>query len=81
MGPLELTLAIIQVILAVAIIVVVLLQDSRKSGLSGTISGGAESFVGKSRARTLDGKLARWTKILAAIFIILTIAVNFVANM
>lgn len=81
MNALELTLSILQVIAAVAIIVVVLLQDSRKSGLSGAISGGAETFFGKNKARTLDAKLAKWTKILAAVFIVLTVVVNFVVNM
>lgn len=81
MNALELTLSILQVIAAVAIIVVVLLQDSRKSGLSGSIAGGAETFFGKNKARSLDGKLARWTKILAAVFIVLTVVVNFVVNM
>ena len=81
MNALELTLSILQVIAAVAIIVVVLLQDSRKSGLSGSIAGGAETFFGKNKARSLDGKLARWTKILAAVFIVLTVVVTFVVNM
>lgn len=81
MNALQLTLTIIQVIAAVAIIVVVLLQDSRKSGLSGAISGGAETFFGKNKARTLDAKLAKWTKILAAVFLVLTVVVNFVVNM
>lgn len=81
MNALELVLSILQVIAAVAIIVVVLLQDSRKSGLSGAISGGAETFFGKNKARTLDAKLAKWTKILAAVFIVLTVVVNFVVNM
>ena len=81
LNALELTLSILQVIAAVAIIVVVLLQDSRKSGLSGSIAGGAETFFGKNKARSLDGKLARWTKILAAVFIVLTVVVNFVVNM
>ena len=81
MNALELVLAILQVIAAIAIIVVVLLQDSRKSGLSGAISGGAETFFGKNKARTLDAKLAKWTKILAAVFIVLTVVVNFVVNM
>lgn len=81
MNALQLTLTIIQLIAAVAIIVVVLLQDSRKSGLSGAISGGAETFFGKNKARTLDAKLAKWTKILAAVFLVLTVVVNFVVNM
>ena len=71
---------ILLLISALVMIVTVLLQSSERSGL-GAISGAAETFFGKNKARSLDGKLARWTKILAAVFIVLTVVVNFVVNM
>ena len=77
MNALELTLSILQVIAAVAIIVVVLLQDSRKSGLSGSIAGGAETFFGKNKAKGMDAKLALITKICAIVFVVLSIVMMF----
>ena len=67
-------------IAAVVLVVAVLMQDGNSQGI-GAVSGGAETFFGKNKARSLDGKLARWTKILAAVFIVLTVVVNFVVNM
>lgn len=63
-------LTIVQVILAIILIAVVLLQSGKQAGLSGSIAGGAETFFGKNKARTLDGMLSRATTIVAIIFII-----------
>ena len=54
------------------LIVVVLLQ-SGKAGLSGAISGGAETFFGKYKARSFEGKLNRLTKISAVAFIVIAV--------
>ena len=50
---------------------IVLMQQGKTAGLSGAISGAAESYFGKNKARTMEGKLEFWTKILAAIFFVL----------
>lgn len=63
-------LTIVHIILAVVLIAVVLLQSGKNAGLSGTISGGAETFFGKNKARTLDGMLSRITSVAAVLFII-----------
>ena len=63
-------LTIVHIILAVILIAVVLLQSGKNAGLSGTISGGAETFFGKNKARTLDGMLSRITSVVAVLFII-----------
>lgn len=63
-------LTIVHIILAVILIAVVLLQSGKNAGLSGTISGGAETFFGKNKARTLDGMLSRITSVAAVLFII-----------
>lgn len=52
------------------IIAVVLLQEGNQSSL-GAISGAAENFMDKGRARTLDAFLAKWTKVLAIVFFVL----------
>ncbi|MFJ7827613.1 preprotein translocase subunit SecG [Psychrobacillus sp. OK028] len=64
------------VIVALALIVVVLLQSGKSAGLSGAISGGAEQLFGKQKARGMDLVLHRVTVVLAVLFFILTIAIT-----
>ena len=60
---------VLLVIAALILIVTVLLQPGEANGL-GTIAGGAETFFGKNKAKTMEGKLALATKISAGVFII-----------
>lgn len=75
---LVLALTIIQLLGAVFLIVVVLLQSGKSAGLSGAISGGAETFFSKGKAKTLDATLAKMTKWVALGFVILTLALNLI---
>ena len=70
---LELILTIVHVILAVLLTTVVLFQSGAQEGLSGSISGGAETFFGKNKARSMDGILAKCTAIVAVLFILTSI--------
>lgn len=66
----------IYVLAALAIIIVVLMQEGKSAGL-GSISGtssNANSFWDKNKKHTLEGKFERWTKITAGIFVILALA-------
>ncbi|CAM3902035.1 preprotein translocase subunit SecG [Mesobacillus zeae] len=65
------------VIVCISLIVVVLLQSSRSTGLSGAISGGAEQLFGKQKARGIDLILHRITVVLSVLFFVLTIAVTY----
>jgi len=76
MDTLKLVLSIVQVLLSLFLIVVVLLQSGKRAGLSGAISGGAETFFGKNKARTLDSKLSKATVWVAVFFIVITMAMN-----
>ena len=58
--------------LFVFLIAVVLLQSGKSAGLSGSIGGVADSFLAKNKAKTMDAKLARATKWVGAVFLILT---------
>ena len=78
MNGLVLALTIIQLLGAVFLIVVVLLQSGKSAGLSGAISGGAETFFSKGKAKTLDATLAKMTKWVALGFVILTLALNLI---
>ena len=64
---------IIQMLCGLFLIVIIMLQSGKSSGLSGAIGGVADSFLAKNKARTLDAKLARATKWIGAAFLILTI--------
>ena len=59
-------------LLAIVLIVAVLMQEGNREGL-GAISGGAETFFGKNKAKSVEGKLEMITKYGAAAFIILAI--------
>lgn len=79
MGVLETVIGAIILLLSLIVIFVVILQEGHRSGINGAISGGADTFLSKNKARTVDAFLARWTKWLAVIFFILAIAANFIA--
>lgn len=73
----RLALAIAQIVLSVVLVVVVLLQQSRRQGLSGAISGAADTFFSKNKSGNLDSILVKVTAVVAAIFIIVTLVLNF----
>lgn len=73
MGTLKLVLTVVDVIAAVFLTAVIMLQSGKSAGLSGAIGGVADSFLAKNKARTLDAKLARATKWVGALFLVLTL--------
>ena len=78
MSVLSLIFTILQVLACVVLIAVVLFQSGKSSGLSGTISGTAETFFSKGKAKSLDSVLARSTKIVAGVFVLLTLLLNLI---
>ena len=72
MEVLRTVLNIFLVIDALVLVVAVLMQQGNSAGL-GSIAGGAETFLGKNKARGIDGKLALITKITAAVFIVIAL--------
>ena len=69
----EIILGIVLILLSVAINVLVLLQEGKSAGLSGAIAGGAETFFGKNKSRTMESKLVLITKIIAISFFVLAL--------
>ena len=69
-------LTVIFVLICLAITVVILLQEGKQAGLTGAISGAADSYWGKNKGRSMEGKLVKWTTVLAVIFFVLTIVLN-----
>ncbi len=71
-------ITVIQVLAALFLIAVVLLQSGKNAGLSGAIAGAADTFMSKNKARTMDAKLAKMTKWVAIVFIVLTFVMNLI---
>lgn len=69
----EYIIGAILILSSLLIIFVVLLQEGRQANV-GVISGAADSFLDKGAARTLDQKLAKWTKVIAVAFFVLVLA-------
>lgn len=75
MGALRIVLTIIFIIVCVALATIVLLQEGKSAGL-GAISGAAETYWGKNKGRSMEGKLVKITRYLAIAFIVLAVILN-----
>ena len=74
MDALKLIITILQLLCGIAIILAVLIQSGKSAGLSGAIGGVADSFLSKNKAKTVDAKLAKATKWVAILWVVLTLA-------
>ena len=72
----NLVITVIQVLCSLVLVAIVMLQSGKSAGLSGAISGMADTFLSKNKAKTMDAKLAKGTKWVGAVFIILTLVIN-----
>ncbi|MBQ3574016.1 MAG: preprotein translocase subunit SecG [Clostridia bacterium] len=75
----NLALVIIHVVISVILVVTVLMQHGKQQGLSGAIAGGAETFFGKNKGRTVDAILKKVTAVVAVLFIISSLALTAVS--
>ena len=78
MGVWGIVLGSVLIVAAIAIIIVIILQQGNQQGI-GVVSGAADSYFSKNKARSIDAKRARFTKFFAAIFVIIVIALNVLA--
>lgn len=76
MSAIQYVLAIAVILVSIAIILLVLMQESKSEGLSGAIAGGAESFFGKNKGRTMEAKLVKFTKIAGVVFFVLALVAS-----
>lgn len=81
MTALNIISGILLVVASLAIILVVLLTDTRNKGINSTFGGASETFFGKNSANTRDAKLDKLTKICVIIFYVVTIVVCVVAKL
>ena len=69
-------LLILYIIVCVARTVVVILQEGKQAGLTGAISGAAESYWGKNKGRSMEGGLVVATRVLAVLFVLISLLLN-----
>lgn len=67
---------VVYILICIALAVVVLMQEGKSAGLTGAISGMADTYWGKNKGRSMEGTLERTTAILATVFIVLSIILN-----
>lgn len=75
MGALRIAVIVIFILVCIALTALVLLQEGKSAGL-GAISGAAESYWGKNKGRSMEGKLVKITKYLAVAFMVLAVVLN-----
>ncbi|MBO4338618.1 MAG: preprotein translocase subunit SecG [Clostridiales bacterium] len=75
MSAFEIVLGVLLIIVCIALTVIVMIQEESQSGLSGAIAGGSsDTFFGKNKGRTSEAKLKKLTKIIAIVFLVLSLA-------
>ncbi len=80
MEVLKTILLVFQLISCAVLTVIILLQSSKSDGMS-ALTGSTDTFLGRSKAATLDAKLERLTKWVAAAFVLLTLFVALLYSM
>ena len=78
MGVFEIILVVLEVIASLALILIVLFQSGKESGLSGALAGGSDTYLSKNKMGGLDKKLAACTKWVALVWVVLTLILSLV---
>ena len=78
MNAWQIVVGILMIVVSIIIIAVVLLQQGRRTGI-GAISGGADTFFSKNKARDVDAMVAKITKFVAIAFFLIAIAATAIA--
>ena len=78
MGVFEIILVVLEVIASLALILVVLFQSGKESGLSGALAGGSDTYLSKNKLGGLDKQLAACTKWVALVWVLLTLVLSLV---
>jgi preprotein translocase subunit SecG len=75
-AALRVIVTVIYVLVSIALTVIVLMQEGKTEGLSGAISGAADTYWGKNKGRSMEGAMNRITRYLAVAFIVLSVVLN-----
>lgn len=76
MATLKVIMQIIYVLVCIALVIIVLRQEGKNAGLSGTLTGSGETYWAKNKGRSMEGNLERLTKYLATAFMVISIVLN-----
>ncbi len=79
MSAIEYIIGAAIIIVSLIVIAVVILQPGHRSGINGAISGGADTFLSRNKARDFESFLAKWTKVVAIVFFVLALVANVIA--
>ena len=69
-------LLLVYILVCCVLTVIVLMQEGKQAGLTGAISGAAETYGGKNKGRSMEGGLELATRILAVVFVVLSLILN-----
>ena len=69
-------LLLVYILVCCVLTVIVLMQEGKQAGLTGAISGAAETYLGKNKGRSMEGGLELATRILAVVFVVLSLILN-----
>ena len=69
-------LLLVYILVCCVLSVIVLMQEGKQAGLTGAISGAAETYWGKNKGRSMEGGLELATRILAVVFVVLSLILN-----
>ena len=75
MAVLKIILTVIFIIISIALTVIVLMQEGKSAGL-GAIAGAADTYWGKNKGRSMEGRLVTGTKILVVLFVVIAAVLN-----
>ncbi len=76
MAVLKTVIMVIYAVVCIALTIIVLMQEGKSAGLTGAISGVADTYWGKNKGRSMEGTMEKFTKLLAILFILLSIVLN-----
>ena len=75
MAVLKIILTVVFIIISIALTVIILMQEGKSAGL-GAIAGAADTYWGKNKGRSMEGRLVTGTKILVVLFIVFAAVLN-----
>ena len=75
MAVLKTILTVVFIILSIVITVTILMQEGKSAGL-GAIAGAADTYWGKNKGRSMEGRLVTGTKILVVLFVVIAAVLN-----
>ena len=64
------------ILICIALVILVMMQEGKSDGLSGAMSGMGNSYWDKNKGRSMEGNMVKWTAVLAVVFLVLTVVLN-----